>query len=717
MARLKKISSEFGALCVLMALAQAGWHTSISAATIHRTLASVATWIHYSIDALFGFAVLSFALLILPAIFSLFIKVKPGEDENRAIRRFLLAGAIGLGLAVVFPLVNTDAVVQLLPDQTGYRMAIIIFGLIIFSLVAGAVISNGVWSMIERKPAGYQWRFFWAWWFFMVTAPPIGMAIKDKLPIDNIPIKIILIILVAAFFLYVAIKLVPKLINSLNRSGFAAWGIVFICSLLVFYFTLPPKPKIQKGLPATVDTPPIILITVDTLRTDALDCYPEKKCLRVGASNIDRLGSPTIDYLADSGTLFENAYSTSPWTLPSVASILTGLPPTAHGAIDEKNQGIGRGATNLAEILKASGWATGAVVVNPILLPKSGLGDGFDYYDEIYSELGRSGKLPFQRLEYKIRTKTLGHHDLTDNYVQEHLAIKRALQFIYQHKDERFFLWLHLFAPHAPYYPIEIYRLEAERNFNVKFKVSELVTNAGLNSGLEPIDPDRLKRILALYWGEVKFTDSNIGFFLQMVDDLVYFNQCLVILSADHGEEFYDHDRIAHGHTLFPELVQVPLIMRWPGRIPEGKRISENVSLTDIAPTILDLVGVEPAFNSQPAIFTGRSLVPAIEDKGLVPMPIFFEEPILWDRGLKGVISDNYFYVGGPNIVLKPKLYDLSADPNDLYDVTDEMPEKAKEMEAIIEDYNTLCLQIAKQIGSYGGTWDSEALRALGYVN
>ncbi|MFH1675854.1 MAG: sulfatase, partial [bacterium] len=537
MARLKKISSEFGALCILMALAQAGWHTSISAATIHRTLKSAATWIHYSIDALFGFAVLSFALLILPAIFSLFIKVKPSEDENRAIRRFLLAGAIGLGLAVVFPLINTEAVVQLLPDQTGYRMAIIIFGMVIFAFIAGAIISSGIWSIIEKKPAGYQWRFFWGWWFFMVTAPPIGMVIKDKLPIDNVPIKMILILLVAAFFLYLAIKLLPRLINLLNHSRFAGWGIVFICTLLVYIFTSTPKPSVQKGLAATKETPPIILITIDTVRTDALDCYPEKKCLR--------LGTPSIDGLAEDGTLFENAYSTSPWTLPSVASFLTGLPPTAHGAIDEKNQGIGRGATNLAEILKASGWATGAVVVNPILLPKSGLGDGFDYYNEIYSELGRSGKLPFQRIEYKIKTNTLGHHDLIDNYVQERLAVKRALEFIDRHKGERFFLWLHFFAPHAPYYPPKSYRVEAESKFDVQFKTGELMTNAQLNTGMVPIDPERLKRILALYAGEIKFTDDNVGDFIKGAGELIDLNDCMVILSADHGEEFYDHDRIA----------------------------------------------------------------------------------------------------------------------------------------------------------------------------
>ncbi|MFH1676229.1 MAG: sulfatase/phosphatase domain-containing protein, partial [bacterium] len=160
-----------------------------------------------------------------------------------------------------------------------------------------------------------------------------------------------------------------------------------------------------------------------------------------------------------------------------------------------------------------------------------------------------------------------------------------------------------------------------------------------------------------------------------------------------------------------------PLILKWPGRIPEGKRISENVSLTDIAPTVLDLIGVEPALHSQPAVFTGRSLVPAIDDKDHKPVPIFFEMPILWDRGLKGIISDNFYYVGGPDIVLKPKLYDLSSDPDDLYDVTDEMPEKAAEMETLIDDYTSFCLQIASQIGSYRSGWDSEALRALGYVN
>lgn len=306
----------------------------------------------------------------------------------------------------------------------------------------------------------------------------------------------------------------------------------------------------------------VILVIVDTLRADHLGCYGS-----------DQHTSPNIDRLAAEGLRFADAYAQAPWTLPSIASILTGRWAHQHGAraeVDGKIHPIDPALETLAEWMQKGHYRTGAVVNVPFLAPALGLNRGFDHYDF------EGGDMENQSHRTADRT--------TD----------AALAWVDTVGDAPFFLVVHYFDPHLTYNPPARY-LEGLPN---TADASRLATWGnpreifGLRHGGRRPSPEDQAQLIARYDGEIRFTDAEFGRLRAGLEARGVWDQALVIVGADHGEEFWDHGGFEHGHTHYRELLHVPLIVRRPGG-PVDAVHEGMVRNIDIAPTILDFASIQ----------------------------------------------------------------------------------------------------------------------------
>ncbi len=329
--------------------------------------------------------------------------------------------------------------------------------------------------------------------------------------------------------------------------------------------------------------PNFVLISIDSLRADHLGCY-----------GYARRTSPGIDGLASEGVLFTAAASCTSWTLPAHATLFTSLPTSVHGC-DERNLHLGQERRTLAEALEEAGYRTAAFWSGPYLHPVFGLDQGFGEYVNCAS-------FPFYEDQ---STKDLGeerqanlhsHADITGPRVLEEVS-----RWLGNVGDARFFLFIHMWDVHFDYIPPPPYDAMFDPDYDGPIDGKNLRT---LKKELEPRD---LQHLIALYDGEIAWTDRHVQRILDRIEELGFRDDTVIVLTADHGEEFFEHGRFGHRKALFQESVSVPLIVRYPARVSAGRRVNTPVALADVAPTILDLAGVDPF----PSVI-GRSLAPLL---------------------------------------------------------------------------------------------------------
>jgi arylsulfatase A-like enzyme/Tfp pilus assembly protein PilF len=276
--------------------------------------------------------------------------------------------------------------------------------------------------------------------------------------------------------------------------------------------------------------PPVILISIDTLRADRLGCY--------GA----RLPTPNIDAFAKSATVFRAVSAPAPLTLPSHVSLFTSTYPFVHG-INDNGQRLDERALTLAGVLKAHGYRTAAFVGGFVMDRRFGLDRGFDVYDS-----------PF----------ALHRHRQTDPGDIKRLGddvVQAARRWVEQNDAGPFFLFLHLYDLHTPYNLPTVYR----QRF----------------------------RGLSGYDAELAYTDDVLGGFLKFLEQRQILSQAVTVLTSDHGESLGDHGESTHGYFIYQSTLWVPLIVRWPaGQKPGSVRSEEPASLVDVAPTILGVLGI-----------------------------------------------------------------------------------------------------------------------------
>jgi arylsulfatase A-like enzyme len=291
----------------------------------------------------------------------------------------------------------------------------------------------------------------------------------------------------------------------------------------------------------------VILISIDTLRRD-----------HVGAYGYSKPTSPTLDALAKGGVLAEDAVSVSSWTLPAHLSMLTSVLPGTHGGTDMK-RGFNRSVPSVAEILKGRGFATHAVTSHLYVSKTYGLDAGFD-------------SMNFRQ-------------DRPAENVANH-----AMDLVDRFGDRPFFIFLHFYDPHWHYAP----PADVLRIFETAY-AGKLTGNLKDFQKLraDQVSPQDLAHLLALYDGEIRYTDNEIGRLMAHLRETGVLRNTLTVVASDHGEEFLDHGSWEHQKTLYEEVIRVPLIVSGPG--VAARREARPVSVLDIAPTILDFLSVDAA--------------------------------------------------------------------------------------------------------------------------
>ncbi len=333
--------------------------------------------------------------------------------------------------------------------------------------------------------------------------------------------------------------------------------------------------------------PTVLLISIDSLRAD-----------HVGAYGYAKPTTPRIDALARSGALFERALSSTSWTLPAHVALLTGVADSVHGVADE-TRALGPGLPTLAERLKARGFATAAVVSGPYLHPRYGLTRGFDQYLNCMGFLDDAFE-PGAAAGTNIHLDS--HGDVTNPCV-----VRRGLEWLGRQHGRPAFLFLHFWDVHYDYQPPKGYAERFEGPYEGGLDPSGFELNAAIHKDMPARD---LEHLIALYDGEIAYTDEYVG---RLLDGAAAVGRRdpYVVLTSDHGEAFFEHGEKGHQKDLHAEVVRVPLVFSGPG-IPAGERHPGPAHLTDVSPTLLELLGAGSP--PPPAPGDGWSLAAALRD-------------------------------------------------------------------------------------------------------
>lgn len=434
--------------------------------------------------------------------------------------------------------------------------------------------------------------------------------------------------------------------------------------------------------PSSPEPPPrnVLLVTIDTLRSD-----------HCSVQGYARKTTPQLERFAGRGARFELAYAPTATTAPTHATILTSLYPIAHG-LRKNGEVLNADLRTLAEILKDRGYRTAAVVSSFVLDAKFGFSQGFDAYDD-----------DFEAASATMREQVWQDHEIGGAFDQPaNIATDKAIRWLRQPRSAQqpFFLWVHYFDPHAPYVPPEPFASRFTR---------------------QDADSD-LEAQIAAYDGEIAFADGEIGRLLEFIDSSALSPDTLVVITADHGEGLMQHGHPHHGAQIYEEAVRVPLLVRLPGRVAEGKTFGEPVELVDLLPTVLELTGIEAQGGLE-----GRSLAGVLEGREILdPLRPVYLHRRHYDPGQVGEI-----YVSGEmfGIRVGPWKYieGVEEHTRELFNLENDPGERVN----LYEPANAVVLELASGLQAWKkasaratpapgapvlSEEDEKRLRALGYL-
>jgi arylsulfatase len=471
--------------------------------------------------------------------------------------------------------------------------------------------------------------------------------------------------------------------------------------------------------------PNILLITIDTLRAD-----------HIGAYGYSDIATPAIDALARRGVLFERMIAQSSWTRSSFGSIWTSRSPSFHGANWKLVVGDGEGRNDtlfsdgldprlptLAEILHDAGYRTAGINTNIQTAAMFGFDKGFDHFVDF--------SRPLSLLEHTLLCKGLeAHRDgacdelTTKDESYEYQPADRVLATAQRMLDglgatgEPFFLWVHFMDPHGPYKPHRGKR--------------EVIDYSDLKKWLDRDDADletARRRLTEAYDEEIEFTDTHVGRLLSGLDVDPSLRNTVVVLTADHGEELVERWRppaergvglelynrgYGHGHTMYEEVIHVPLIVRLPGDAHAGTRIPWIAQHVDVAPTLLSAAGVEAPQATRD--FEGIDLLPYLVDKRAPAERVAKSEANLYGPEVRSLRSETYKVVERAADG-KRELYDLLVDPREQRDESKRQFATAFELGTAFDEWVATLPQPPVGDGVTADAAGVDArLKALGYI-
>jgi arylsulfatase A-like enzyme len=456
----------------------------------------------------------------------------------------------------------------------------------------------------------------------------------------------------------------------------------------------------------------VILVIADTLRRDHLQPY-----------GYERANAPVLSRLAREGALFRDTIAQGTWTKVSVSSIITSLYPTTHGIKDMPDR-LPAGVTTLAEAYRSAGYATFATSSVPFTGRLTNLHQGVEVLHEATS-------LPdFDHSQSKT----------SRTYVD------RLLEWIELNREVPFFALLHIFDPHSPFEPYRPYEnlwmkpeevaqhrkdMERAKKFIEEdfFKRQALAKPAELRkAGLDQATYVAAQK--AWYDSSIRAMDVEVGRLLERLQELGIADRTLIAFGSDHGEEFLEHGRPFHGHSTYGELLNVPLVLWWPGAIPGGVSVDETVQTIDLMPTMLELSLLPVPERAQ-----GQSLLPLLAGAdpatlGWTARPAFAERalaPVAFEREEDeveswAIVDDGWKLIrNGVRPAGRPEfeLYDHRADPLNLHDVAAAHPDVVERLARKLKGWEeqARAARVSPEAGTAEASEEELArLRALGYV-
>ncbi len=400
----------------------------------------------------------------------------------------------------------------------------------------------------------------------------------------------------------------------------------------------------------------ILLISIDTCRADYLEPF--------GGTKIE---TPHINALAEDSSIFTDAVTPVPLTLPAHASLLSGLHPIQHNVRDNFGGVLSEMVVTLPELFQESGYTTAGVIGTILISRRTGLNQGFDMYNDEFS------RAAFRALQPSVERKAETVNDLTMEWLESYLQPEAE-------PKQPFFLFTHYYDPHMLYQPPEPY--------------DELYKND-------------------LYGGEIAYVDHHIGELMTYLKDNGLYDDMLIVLVGDHGEGLGDHQEITHGLFLYEECVHVPFLIKLPKREGSagGHPIEQSASLEDVAPTLMELCGL--GFTQT----NGTSLVPwLLEGKEAEERWICLETqyPLTFNWSpMYSLRSSDWKYIHTP----RPELYNLYEDSEEKKNIIDQASAQTKHMNSILEDRLVDMAQTAMVDNNPQYSMERvEILTSLGYV-
>jgi arylsulfatase A-like enzyme/predicted Zn-dependent protease len=410
------------------------------------------------------------------------------------------------------------------------------------------------------------------------------------------------------------------------------------------------------SLAARAEAPNIIVITVDTTRAD-----------RMGFLGNTHGLTPNLDLLAGQGVVFERAYSQAPLTPVSHATIFTGTYPQFH-TVTDFGRALPALLPYLPDILQKSGYHTAAFIGSLILDPNASMAPGFD---RGFSFFDAGFHMKRDRDESRYNTVERRGGDV----------VAHAITWLNKNRQSPFFLWVHLYDPHAPYDP----------------------------------PPPYDKRFADHYEGEIAYADASLGKLFTYLRQRGLYDHTLIVMMSDHGESLGAHGESMHGIFLYDETIHVPLLFKLPGSLLARRRVSTRVRLVDVAPTLLSMLSLP-----LPPTFQGESLVPLMKgsQKGAVDLPAYAEtdyprRAFGWSA-LRSLRAGKYLFVHAP----KRELYDQSQDKGAAHNLAPSSPAVTGTLQALLDDFHEKTTSYREKSPQAPLTSEqAENLSALGYVS
>jgi arylsulfatase A-like enzyme len=586
-----------------------------------------------------------------------------GAGEVPAIAWALVAygtvgGALGLGAGVLAAVVGTD----------GFGVALAaVGGVLAFAVGRFRVIRD---VFLEQLPPGPMPK--------VVQAAALAAVV------------------VAAFAIWRALRGADARRTPLTRPVVTAIVVVLVAAAWAGGTRLVPAPAPAPlvARASGADMPNVLLIMVDTLRADHLSCY--------GGSPVQ---TPHIDQLASGGLRYANTFSQASWTRPSVATILTGLYPSSHGAVHKADRLPDRVET-LAEMLQRGGYRTVGFANNANVSAAFNFQQGFDEYhylapDFFFGASEAASQLAVYSGLRLVRERFLSHYVDVHHYYQPAEVVTATVRDWLDHRPpgkEPLFLFVHYMDPHDPYF---VHPFNGE----------------GYARVANPNPPAELaEKLHRVYAGEVAYLDEHLGVLFDDLRKRGLWDRTLVVLTADHGEEFHEHGGWWHGTTLYDEQVHVPLLVKPARYTGPGKVVEELATSLDITPTVL-----ASARLPLPGTLQGH---PLPLDGGIpsARQSVFAEED-LEGNVLQAVRTRESKLIsanpGNPRGLAPEELYDLTRDPGEHTNAVATAPAQAEMMRA---ELGKSVLQARAHAGATEqagaeAAGQHERLKALGYVD